>query len=75
MTLEKILMFITGSQHEPLLGFKIQPTIKFAELPGNLPTANTCINCLTIPCTSTVDKEKMFENFDLAFTNTYFGFE
>ena len=78
ITLEKILKFSTGSEYEPLLGFTLHPTLAFQVLPGHLPTANTCSNRLTLPIaesplTMFPSQTVLFEKFDYAFANEYFG--
>ena len=78
MTLPHILRFATGAEEEPVLGFSIQPSLLFIEAEGSfLPSANTCINCLKLP-RATVDKplpseEHLFNLYDFAFANAYFG--
>lgn len=74
-----VLQFVTGSSEEPLLGFRIKPTIYFVEssTTGFLPTANTCSNRLNLslpsPGNPLPDDTTLFELFDYAFLNTYFG--
>ena len=78
VTLPHILRFATGAEEEPVLGFSIQPSLLFIEAEGSfLPSANTCINCLKLP-RATVDKplpseEHLFNLYDFAFANAYFG--
>ena len=63
ITLGHILQFATGSDEEPLLGFRVAPSIEFVEATSHgtsphtecpfLPTANTCANTLCLPrCTN-----------------------
>lgn len=78
VTLTHILRFATGAEEEPILGFAIQPSIAFVEAELSfLPTANTCINRLKLPrataSTSLPPPEALFEMYDYAFANTYFG--
>ena len=75
-----VLQFVTGADEEPVLGFKIAPSIHFPEVEISfLPTANTCINCLQLPCPQpTLDANlpedsKLFEIYDYAFANSYYG--
>lgn len=81
MTLGSILTFVSGTDEEPILGFKIQPSIMFPEAERTfLPTANTCINCLKIPRPAVAsgvipDDSKLFTIYDYAFTNTYYGLQ
>ena len=50
VNLEKICLFVTGNDNEPVLGFERKPTIEFSEaINGFIPTALTCINRLTLP--------------------------
>ena len=78
VTIEKILVFTTGLDEEPLLGFEIHPSIQFIEdEKGFLPTAITCINQLKLPRSSLVKdiptNEDLFNLYDFAFSNSYFG--
>jgi hypothetical protein len=78
--LADILQFVTGADEEPLLGFKIQPTIEFPEVMSSfIPTANTCINSLQLPrpkpgiILNFPSDEKLFELYDYAFLNHFYG--
>jgi len=78
VTLAHILWFTTGSDQEPLLGFKLHPTLLFIEVDNSfLPLANTCINAITLPTpslnVSLPSDEKLFDLYDCAFLNGYFG--
>lgn len=87
ITLGHILQFVTGSDEEPLLGFRVAPSIEFVEATSHgtnphtecpfLPTANTCANTLSLPrCTNgslLPSEEQLFNLYDLAFANAYFG--
>jgi len=78
VTLAHILWFTTGSDQEPLLGFKLHPTLLFTEVDNSfLPSANTCINAITLPTpslnVSLPSDEKLFDLYDCAFLNGYFG--
>ena len=78
MTLEKILCFVTGCDEEPTLGFSIPPSILFVEDFQNfIPTASTCINQLKLPrgtiTRSLPPNDTLFELYDYAFCNSYFG--
>ena len=82
ITLEHILQFVSGTDQEPPLGFFTKPSIVFPS-PTTLsawsfvPTANTCANVLHLPCpTNEIQlppEEKLFEVYDMAFCNAYFG--
>ncbi|XP_056003517.1 uncharacterized protein LOC125657381 [Ostrea edulis] len=80
LSLANVLQFVTGADEEPLLGFKIPPTIQFPEVMNSfIPTANTCINSLQLPrpkpdlnVNFPLD-EKLFELYDYAFLNLFYG--
>lgn len=69
-----ILRFVTAAENEPVIGFPIAPHIEFAAGDSPFPTANTCVNklCLIIG-PNMASEEKLFDIFDLAFANKYFG--
>ena len=73
--LENILKFVTASENEPVLGYGIEPRIEFANAESAFPTANTCINKLTLVIGEKLpaDNERMFDIFDLTFVNEHFG--
>ncbi|XP_063400103.1 uncharacterized protein LOC134684725 [Mytilus trossulus] len=80
ISLHSILMFATGADEEPILGFAVGPEICFSESEtynSFLPTSNTCINRLTLPIPSAEKdlptNEILFHLYDLAFANTYYG--
>lgn len=77
ITLGHVLGFATGTDEEPILGFALHPSICFVDCDGFIPTANTCINCLKIPRASfqrpLPRKEFLFNLYDFAFANSYFG--
>ena len=82
ITLGCILQFATGLDEEPPLGFELQPCIQFVAAPQNnkwsfIPTANTCTATLFLPkgsCDLPLPTEKeLFEVYDFAFSNSYFG--
>lgn len=79
VNLGSILRFSTGAEAEPALGFSLHPSISFIEGENYIPTANTCINrlTLTIPDGSheLPPQEEMFRLFDFAFCNAFFGLE
>ena len=78
MKLQKILIFVTGIDEEPVLGFEMHPSILFIENTDRfLPTSMTCINQLKLPCgsmshTLPSDKE-LFALYDYSFLNSHFG--
>ncbi|XP_028401220.1 uncharacterized protein LOC114533980 [Dendronephthya gigantea] len=78
LSLSNILEFGTCADQEPILGFCLHPTLKFFEVTTTfIPTANTCTNCINLP-RPTVNiplpgSEELFNLFDYAFMNTYFG--
>lgn len=73
------MQFITGEDEEPVLGYKLHPSLEFVSVEnGNfLPTSNTCINMLKLPIpTATIPKpstEALHNLYDYAFANAYFG--
>jgi len=75
--LASIMRFTTGTEEEPVLGFGIEPCISFVESLSFLPTANTCINKLNLTIASREedipDTNFIFNLFDLASSNQYFG--
>ena len=82
LNLESILQFATCSREEPPLGFAMKPSIHFCEAQSEVkwsfvPSGNTCINRLHLP-RPTKDiplppEDDLFEVYDHAFMNTYFG--
>ena len=86
LCLEDILRFTTGTPEEPPLGFGISPCIEFAQVAdlaaaknkwAYLPTSNTCINKVTFPVgvvgVQLPEDPDLFEVYDHAFLNKYFG--
>ncbi|XP_028414357.1 uncharacterized protein LOC114537514 [Dendronephthya gigantea] len=82
-SLNHILQFVTGADEEPPLGFCPPPSIIFVSVDNDnlwefVPTVNSCANILRLPrCVSgrypLPDEEKLFELYDTAFANAYFG--
>ena len=73
-----VLQFATGSDEEPPLGFKLHPSLNFFEVETSfIPVANTCSNSLNLPhgsqSASLPEQSRLFELFDYAFLNTFFG--
>ena len=74
-----VLTFVTGSDEEPVLGYEIHPSIYFTvAVEGNfLPTANVCINRLTLKRVDDITQkspDNLFTIFDYAaFANAYYG--
>ena len=71
---------MTGTDEEAVLGFALHPSIKFVEAESEsnmIPTASTCINQLRLPKPSfglkLLEESKLFNLYDYAFTNDYFG--
>ncbi|PKU49508.1 hypothetical protein llap_217 [Limosa lapponica baueri] len=56
VTLEDILLFATGFNSIPPIGFDPEPTIKF--LHGRYPIGNRLLNCLELPITETYEQFK-----------------
>ena len=77
-----MLQFVSGTDQEPPLGFFTKPRIVFPSPATSsawscVPTANICANVLHLPCqTNEIQlppEEKLFEVYNMAFCNTYFG--
>jgi hypothetical protein len=73
-------MFATCADEEPVLGFTIEPSITFAEAEGIgkfVPTANTCICSLVLPHAThlipLLETDQLFNLYDFAFANAFFG--
>ncbi len=82
VTLEHILQFTTATDEEPVLGFADVPSIHFVSSISSakwsfIPTANTCGNTLYLPCpdrdVALPVENELFEVYDMAFCNAYFG--
>ena len=77
--LESIFKFVTGTEKEPLLEFRLHPSLFFIKTNENnfLPSSNTCINHLSLPRTTAEyklpDENTLFHLYDYAFVNQYFG--
>ncbi|XP_072559957.1 G2/M phase-specific E3 ubiquitin-protein ligase-like isoform X2 [Paramormyrops kingsleyae] len=65
VTLEEILVFATGSDSVPTLGFDPQPTVQFLYDSSRYPQANTCANILKIPCKASYDDFKCDMDFGI----------
>lgn len=76
VTMEKVLTFVTGADMEPALGFRIDPAIHFVDSDSPLPTANTCINKLSLSISANSITEARYFNFlDLGFSNAFYGLQ
>ena len=79
ISLGNVLQFVTGMDEEPVLGYTLQPKIVFPEVDSSFdPTANTCINQLNLPRPTMgkplpANNTTIFELYDYAFLNCYFG--
>ncbi|XP_077862995.1 uncharacterized protein LOC144345437 [Saccoglossus kowalevskii] len=78
ISLSDVLQFVTGADEEPVLGFSIAPSIEFVDVTSTfIPTANTCINCLSLPRATLniplLSSDKMFQLYDTAFSKKFFG--
>ena len=77
VTLASLLRFVTGTKEEPVLEFSLKPTVHFNYGHSFLPTANTCINKLTLIIPQQMEDipadDVLFGFFDYSFSNTYFG--
>ena len=78
VNLASILKFVTVTENEPLLGFKMHPSF-FIKINKNnfLPSTNTCVNLLNLARATAeynLSNEKtLFHLHDYAFVNQYFG--
>ena len=78
VTLGHILQFTTCADVEPMFGFKIPPSVCFYSAATSnkwtfLPTANTCSQILNPQQAPIPSEEDLFEIYDHAFKNDYFG--
>ncbi|XP_028418723.1 uncharacterized protein LOC114544232 [Dendronephthya gigantea] len=82
ISLNTILRFATCDDEIPLLGYEYlaKPSITFYEVPENksfFPTANTCCSKLQLPRPTIEvglpDDDTLFNFYDMAFVNEYFG--
>ena len=82
VTLGHILQFVTGTDEDPPLGFRLPPHIAFPVAQSEntwhfLPTAHTCINTLNLPRgnynTAVPSESDLFALYDTAFQNAYLG--
>lgn len=78
VSLSNILQFVTGAEEEPVLGFVLHPSLRFVQVTSTfIPTSNTCINCLNLPRPSLdiplLSEDKLFNLYDFAFSNAFFG--
>lgn len=76
--MQDILSFATGAGEETVLGFVLQPKLEFVEYTNSfLPTSSTCTNSLRLPHPTgsmvIPPQEKLFDLYDYAFCNAYFG--
>ena len=73
ITLGHILQFVTGSDEEPPLGFRVAPSIEFVQATSHstnphtacpfLPTANICANTLYLP--RRTNEEQLFNQSEV----------
>ncbi|KAM9554535.1 G2/M phase-specific E3 ubiquitin-protein ligase isoform 2-T4 [Guaruba guarouba] len=66
VTLEDILLFVTGSFSIPPAGFDPEPTVKFSHI--RCPVGNRLLNCLELPITQTYEQFK--NKMDFTIRNT-----
>ncbi|RLW10231.1 hypothetical protein DV515_00002176 [Chloebia gouldiae] len=66
VTLEDILLFVTGSYYIPSVGFDPEPTVKFLCI--RYPIGNRLLNCLELPITKTYQQFK--NKMELTIRNT-----
>ena len=71
--------FVTGTEKEPLLGFKLHPSLFFIKTNKKnfLSSSNTYTNRLSLPRATAEynlpDEKTLFHLYDYAFVNQYFG--
>lgn len=70
LQLKDILIFATGCDDEPPLGFDVPPSIKFLHSDGKYPEASTCSLELSLPTIHSTYHE-FKSNMDFAMLNTY----
>ena len=77
--LGSILKFFTETEKEPLLEFKLHPSLFFIKTNEKnfFSSSNTCTNHLSLPRATTEynlpDEKTLFHLYDYAFVNQYFG--
>ena len=77
--LRSILKFVMGTEKEPLLGFKLDPSFFFIKTNEKnfLPSSNTCINRLNLDRATAEynlpDEKTLFRLYGYEFVNQYFG--
>lgn len=74
------MRFVSGAEEEPVLGFALKPSITFVEAQTEkdfIPTASTCTNKLFIrrgsPQIDLPSEKELFNYYDYAFSNEFFG--
>jgi hypothetical protein len=82
VALGNILQSCTATDEEPPLGFSMHPSIQLATATSPskwafIPSANTCSKSMTLPIPShdisLPEEDVIFEVYDYAFCNSYFG--
>ena len=78
VNLSSILKFVTGTEKEPLLGFKMHLKFFIKTNKNNfLPSSNTCVNLLNLSRPTAEynlpNEKTLFHLYDYAFVNQYFG--
>ena len=79
LDLGSTLNFVTGTEKEPLLGFKLHPSLFFVKTNEKnfLPSSNTCINHPGLPRATAEynlpDEKTLFHLYDYTFVNQCFG--
>ena len=77
VTLGHVLRFVTGTEEEPVLCFKMHPSIEFCENSLFFPISNTCVNSLKLVrgslTTSLPSEAELFQTFDVPFGCAHFG--
>ena len=78
VNLSSILKFVTGTEKEPLLGFKMHLKFFIKTNKNNfLPSSNTCVNLLKLSRATAEynlpNEKTLFHLYDYAFVNQYLG--
>ncbi|XP_050414897.1 uncharacterized protein LOC126828862 [Patella vulgata] len=74
--IQSLLQFVTGSPEVPILGYKLPPKICFCfvDTESIISTSSTCSVKLFLPKqTGNKTRDQVFDLFDYAFSNSYFG--
>lgn len=65
VSLEEVLVFVTGSDKIPALGFSPAPSVEFLHDDHKFPIANTCENIIRLPLKSKYEYFKKDMDFGI----------